>query len=73
MADTNIRVVCRFRPQNKREIAEGGVHIVNFDDDYTSVKCDSKEYPGTFNFDKIFDWTTTQRQLFDYSASSIIG
>ncbi|CAG8436893.1 10107_t:CDS:2, partial [Scutellospora calospora] len=28
----NIRVVCRFRPQNSREIREGGVPIINYDD-----------------------------------------
>ncbi|KAI8920569.1 P-loop containing nucleoside triphosphate hydrolase protein [Entophlyctis helioformis] len=73
MAETsNIRVVCRFRPQNSRELAEGGVPIVSFDDDMTSVKCDSKEYGGTFAFDRIFDWTASQRDVFGYSADSII-
>ncbi|CAJ0833902.1 2111_t:CDS:10 [Entrophospora sp. SA101] len=28
----NIRVVCRFRPQNSREIREGGVPIISYDD-----------------------------------------
>ncbi|KAI9334261.1 P-loop containing nucleoside triphosphate hydrolase protein [Obelidium mucronatum] len=68
----NIRVVCRFRPQNKREIAEGGVPVVSFDDEMTSVKFESKEYPGQFAFDKIFDWSTTQRQVFDYAAGAVI-
>ena len=31
MSGNNIKVVCRFRPQNKRETAEGGVEIVRFD------------------------------------------
>ncbi|EGF83199.1 hypothetical protein BATDEDRAFT_18361 [Batrachochytrium dendrobatidis JAM81] len=39
----------------------------------TSVKCESKEYPGVFNFDKIFDWATTQDQVFGYSAGSIVN
>ncbi|KAJ3385123.1 hypothetical protein HDU84_002443 [Entophlyctis sp. JEL0112] len=68
----NIRVVCRFRPQNKREVNEGGVPIVSFDDEMTSVKFESKEYPGTFAFDRIFDWSTTQLQLFDYAAGAVI-
>ena len=34
----NIRVVCRFRPQNKREIAEGGEPVTDFDEDFTTVK-----------------------------------
>ncbi|KAJ3324447.1 hypothetical protein HDV06_006858 [Boothiomyces sp. JEL0866] len=71
--DTNIRVVCRFRPQNKREIAEGGVHIVEFDDDMTAVKCDSKEAVGNFNFDKVFDWNNNQLHVFTYCAESIVN
>ncbi|KAJ3101679.1 hypothetical protein HDU97_001220 [Phlyctochytrium planicorne] len=67
-----IRVVCRFRPQNKREISEGGVPIVSFDDDMTSVKFESKDYPGTFAFDRIFDWSTSQTQVFDYAAGAVI-
>ncbi|KAJ3069596.1 hypothetical protein HDU98_007346 [Podochytrium sp. JEL0797] len=68
----NIRVVCRFRPQNKREIAEGGVPVVSFDDEMGSVKFESKEYPGQFAFDRVFDWTTTQKQVFDYAAGAVI-
>ncbi|KAJ3194326.1 hypothetical protein HK101_002995 [Irineochytrium annulatum] len=92
-----IKVVCRFRPQNKREVGEGGVPIVSFDDDMTSVKFEasdysvpeallvlsvmqgsadiadrSKDYPGTFSFDKIFDWNTSQGQVFDYAAGAVI-
>ncbi|KAH6562445.1 hypothetical protein BASA50_010468 [Batrachochytrium salamandrivorans] len=73
MGDNNIRVVVRFRPQNKRELSENGTHIVSFDDDMTSVKCESKDYPGVFNFDKIFDWSTSQDQVFSYSAGSIVN
>ncbi|KAJ3056456.1 hypothetical protein HK097_006775 [Rhizophlyctis rosea] len=67
-----IRVVCRFRPQNSREIKEGGVPIVAFDDDMTSVKFESKEYPGTFAFDRIFSWESTQEQVFNYAAGATI-
>lgn len=33
----NIRVVCRFRPQNARENREGGTEVVNFDDEMSTV------------------------------------
>jgi len=38
-ADTgnNIRVVCRFRPQNAREIKEGGVNCVKIHEDGQTV------------------------------------
>ncbi|KAI9316138.1 P-loop containing nucleoside triphosphate hydrolase protein [Zopfochytrium polystomum] len=38
----------------------------------TTVKFESKDYPGTFAFDKIFDWSTTQQQVFDYAAGAVI-
>ncbi|KAJ3224587.1 hypothetical protein HK099_008196 [Clydaea vesicula] len=69
----NIKVVCRFRPQNKREIAEGGVPITLFNDDMDTVKLDSKEFPGSYTFDKVFDWKTSQSQLFDYTSAATIA
>ncbi|RKO94874.1 P-loop containing nucleoside triphosphate hydrolase protein, partial [Caulochytrium protostelioides] len=68
----NIRVVCRFRPQNAREIKEGGVPVVSFSDDMTEVKVESKDYPGQFAFDQIFDWNASQKQVFDYTANATI-
>ncbi|CAG8645454.1 4544_t:CDS:10, partial [Gigaspora margarita] len=37
-AGNNIRVVCRFRPQNSREIREGGVPIITFDENGESCR-----------------------------------
>lgn len=37
MSGNNIKVVCRFRPQNKLEIKEGGVPIIELNDEGTSV------------------------------------
>ena len=36
----NIKVVCRFRPQNSLEIKEGGQPIINYDDNGQTVKVD---------------------------------
>ena len=38
MSGTNIKVVCRFRPQNKLEIKEGGKPIIDINDEGTSVR-----------------------------------
>ncbi|KAI8621098.1 P-loop containing nucleoside triphosphate hydrolase protein [Chytriomyces sp. MP71] len=38
----------------------------------TSVKFESKEYPGTFAFDRIFNWEASQMQVFDYAAGAVI-
>jgi hypothetical protein len=35
---TNIRVVCRFRPQNTVENEHGGVPIITIDESQTTVK-----------------------------------
>ncbi|KAJ3414582.1 hypothetical protein HDV05_006321 [Chytridiales sp. JEL 0842] len=38
----------------------------------TTVKLESKEYPGTFAFDRIFDWSSTQVDVFQYAASAVV-
>ncbi|KAG9295474.1 hypothetical protein G9A89_013503 [Geosiphon pyriformis] len=69
----NIRVVCRFRPQNKRENAEGGVHIIKFEDDsMDTVRMDGKEYQGNFTFDAIFPTNTAQKSVFEHSIKPIV-
>jgi transposase len=37
MSGNNIKVVCRFRPQNKLEIREGGYPIIEISEDGTGV------------------------------------
>ncbi|KAL1922388.1 uncharacterized protein VTP21DRAFT_9927 [Calcarisporiella thermophila] len=72
MSGNNIKVVCRFRPQNQREIKEGGVPIINIDEDHTTVKVESKEYPGSFTFDRVFGMETRQNDLFEHSIKPIV-
>lgn len=38
MSGNNIKVVCRFRPQNSLENREGGVPIISIDDEGTNVQ-----------------------------------
>lgn len=59
MSGNNIKVVCRFRPQNSLEIREGGVPIVDISDEgsslelkvtdmsitYTRIQCSSEWVP----------------------------
>ena len=37
MSGNNIKVVCRFRPQNSLEIREGGTPIIDIDNDGSAV------------------------------------
>ncbi|KAH9891512.1 kinesin-domain-containing protein [Xylariomycetidae sp. FL2044] len=62
----SIKVVARFRPQNKVELASGGEPIVAFDGDDTCA-INSAEAAGSFTFDRVFDMQTRQHQIFDYS------
>ena len=44
MSGNNIKVVCRFRPQNKLEIREGGVPIIDIADEGSSLKFNVSVY-----------------------------
>lgn len=61
-----IKVVARFRPQNKVEIASGGEPIVEFNSEDTCT-IQSKEASGAFTFDRVFDMASRQADVFDYS------
>ncbi|KAJ4381784.1 Kinesin heavy chain [Didymella sp. IMI 355093] len=66
MASNTIKVVARFRPQNKVEIASGGEPIVDFKSEDT-CSINSKEASGAFTFDRVFDMSSRQVDVFDYS------
>ena len=72
----NIRVICRFRPVNKREIAEGGGIAKQLT--FPNPKCvEVAPYNGrpanTFNFDAVFhDPSTTQKEIYDLAANASI-
>ncbi|KAI9808438.1 MAG: Kinesin heavy chain [Pycnora praestabilis] len=61
-----IKVVARFRPQNKIELASGGEPIVAFESDDT-CNLDSNEAAGAFTFDRVFDMASRQSDVFDFS------
>ncbi|KAG2211268.1 hypothetical protein INT47_006388 [Mucor saturninus] len=67
----NIKVVCRFRPQNSLEIREGGVPILDIDDEGTHLRLKG-EGDNTFAFDKVFGMNTPQKDVFDYSIKTIV-
>ncbi|KAL1985450.1 hypothetical protein VTN96DRAFT_7893 [Rasamsonia emersonii] len=66
-----IKVVARFRPQNKVELASGGEPIVEFESEDT-CRINSKEGSGTFTFDRIFDMNSKQSDIFEYSIRSTV-
>ncbi|KAF2197432.1 kinesin-domain-containing protein [Delitschia confertaspora ATCC 74209] len=72
MASYNtIKVVARFRPQNKVEINSGGEPIVEFKSEDTCV-VQSREASGAFTFDRVFDMSCRQSDVFDFSIRSTV-
>ncbi|KAI9837929.1 MAG: Kinesin heavy chain, partial [Thelocarpon superellum] len=61
-----IKVVARFRPQNKTELQSGGEPIVTFETEDT-CNLNSKEAAGSFTFDRVFDMNSRQTDVFDFS------
>ncbi|OQE18206.1 hypothetical protein PENSTE_c018G08475 [Penicillium steckii] len=61
-----IKVVARFRPQNKVELGSGGQPIVAFEGE-ESCKITSQEGSGDFTFDRVFPMDSAQADIFDFS------
>ncbi|KAF2403790.1 kinesin heavy chain [Trichodelitschia bisporula] len=66
MATNNIKVLARFRPQNKIEIASGGEPIVEFETEDT-CRVTTREGQNAFTFDRVFDMDSRQADVFDFS------
>ncbi|XP_061778128.1 kinesin-1 heavy chain-like [Nerophis ophidion] len=66
-AECSIKVVCRFRPLNKSEVARGDKYIPKFQGD-DCVQIAGKPY----YFDRVFQSTTTQVQFYNAVAQKII-
>ncbi|KAI2616986.1 kinesin-domain-containing protein [Hypomontagnella submonticulosa] len=72
MASANsIKVVARFRPQNKVELASGGEPIVSFDGPDT-CSINSAEAAGSFTFDRVFGMQGRQVEIFEYSIKPTV-
>ncbi|XP_078136574.1 kinesin-1 heavy chain-like [Sander vitreus] len=66
-AQTTIKVVCRFRPLNKSEVARGDKYIPVFQGD-DCVQIAGKPY----HFDRVFQSNTTQVQFYNAVAQQIV-
>ena len=66
----NVKVVCRVRPQNSLELAQGGVSCVRMND--TNIEVNLEEGVHTFSFDRIFGVDSTQQEVFEFCAVPLI-
>ncbi|UNI21692.1 Kinesin heavy chain [Purpureocillium takamizusanense] len=71
MSANSIKVVARFRPQNRIELDSGGKPIVSFNSD-DSCTVDSRDAQGSFTFDRVFDMECKQQDIFDFSIRSTV-
>ena len=77
MSGTNVRVVCRFRPENKIEKHRGGSLAVKVKH-ASEIVLQSDKGPMKFTFDKVFapseiggtEWH--QKNVFEYAGKPII-
>ncbi|KAF2070630.1 hypothetical protein CYY_008054 [Polysphondylium violaceum] len=68
---SSIRVVCRFRPQNKNELAQGGCSVITVNDNQT-VNINGAESNHTFTFDSVYTDKWSQKQVYDDAAKPVI-
>lgn len=71
---TNIKVIARFRPHSNDELALGepsSNSIVEFLSE-ESCNVETRDFNGSFTFDRVFDMNCTQEDVFNYSFKQTV-
>ncbi|KAM0718748.1 hypothetical protein Q7P37_005819 [Cladosporium fusiforme] len=66
-----IKVVARFRPQNRIEREANSEQVVSFESQ-ESLKVAQKDQSSAFTFDRVFPTNTAQHDVFDYSIRGTV-
>ncbi len=66
-----VKVVCRIRPTNQKEILSGGVSCIKFTE--TNIEVNQDDGSNSFSFDRIFGPESTQIKVFEYTAVPLIN
>lgn len=64
----NVRVVCRVRPFNQKEISLGTHQSVKYSGK-TGIEVTCEESANSFQFDRVFGPESTQEEVFDDTAT----
>lgn len=70
----NVKVVCRVRPLNAKEIAKGSKCCLDFHKDgkQIAINLEGGSQQNKFEFDHVFDTNSQQKDVYDISARPII-
>ena len=71
MEETNIKVICRFRPLNESEQNRGSEVCVQFQSD-TSLKIPNDNPTTIYTFDKVFTPQSSQHEIYNIAAKPIV-
>ncbi|CAM6129993.1 unnamed protein product [Calypogeia fissa] len=76
MRRERVQVVVRCRPLLQREVAEGRINCVSVDKQHSTIQVKNIRFPELppklFTFDRTYDNTCTQRELYDDAAHPIV-
>mmetsp|Transcript_49450 Transcript_49450/g.115632 ORF Transcript_49450/g.115632 Transcript_49450/m.115632 type:complete len:672 (-) Transcript_49450:83-2098(-) len=68
--EESVVVCCRVRPQNQMEKQNSNQICLELPENGVAVKVRSQG--ADFQFDKVFSWTSTQKEVYDYAAKPIV-
>ncbi|KAG4304181.1 hypothetical protein PORY_002362 [Pneumocystis oryctolagi] len=71
MSSGNVKVVCRFRPLSKAE-QQSGTGTLSVLTDETMLRLETRELNGSFVFDRVFNESSRQLDVFEYSIRSTV-
>eukprot|EP01060_Flectonema_neradi_P003014 TRINITY_DN11890_c0_g1_i1.p1 TRINITY_DN11890_c0_g1~~TRINITY_DN11890_c0_g1_i1.p1 ORF type:complete len:807 (+),score=187.98 TRINITY_DN11890_c0_g1_i1:53-2473(+) len=73
--DNNIKVVARFRPLNKLEIAEGGKEVINATNETCEIALNAEGQTGShsFTFDRVFASNSRQTDVYAFVGKPVVA
>eukprot|EP00762_Andalucia_godoyi_P004387 ANDGO_08163.mRNA.1 Kinesin heavy chain len=69
---TSVRVVCRFRPQNKLELSKNAPMNVTFVNEMTVRVVDHEAQDFTFTFDRVFTVNAAQQEVYEHTGKPLL-
>lgn len=67
-----IRVFCRLRPLNEKEIGEKGKYALAWLDEFTVEHPWKDDKPKQHIYDRVFDGSATQEDVFEDTKASLM-